>query len=337
MGIILDKLPPMLRPGTRTSLAAMAVTACVLGVSACGGDDDAAGAPTASGLDVVAELYPLSFVAERVSAGVADVHNLTPAASEPHDLELTPRVRAELDDADLVVYLSGMIPAVDDAVAGSDHAFDVRAAARLVEHADDDHDDHTDDHDGTGHADGQHDGDGHEHGVSDPHFWLDPIRLADVADALAVRLGDASPGDADRFVAAAADLRRELEALDAEFASGLSDCARRELVTSHTAFGYLADRYALHQIGVAGLSPHEEPSPARLAEVSDLVREHGVSTIFHEVGVDDRHADTIATETGAAVAVLDPLETLSDVSPGGDYLAVMRANLESLRAGLECR
>lgn len=351
-------------PRARRALAAGALAATAL--TACG-DDGAqpAGAATepsggtAGGdqqatLDVVAAFYPLQFVVERVGGDAVAVTNLTPVGAEPHDLELTGRDTALLQDADLVVYLAGFSPALDEAVevTGDDHAFDVTSAARLDlegtedEHVDEHAEEHEDDHDGETAASVEDDAhaedddeqaeDGHDHDGADPHFWLDPTRLADVADAVAARLTELDPDRGPELTERASSLRAELEALDAELEAGLARCASPDVVTSHTAFAYLAQRYGLTQVGISGLSPEEEPSPARLAEVAEFVTEHDVSTIYYETLVDPSVAETVAAETGADVAVLDPIEGLTDESAGSDYFEVMRSNMESLRDGQNC-
>ena len=109
-------------------------------------------------------------------------------------------------------------------------------------------------------------------------------------------------------------------------------CASRTLVTSHRAFGYLAARYDLTQVGITGLSPEEEPTPADLAHAVDVVRSLGVSTVYSETLVSSAIADTVAAETGAHVAVLDPVESRT----AGDYLAAMRVDLATLREGQRC-
>lgn len=306
----------------------------------CGTDAPAASPTRSEVLDVVAAFYPLQFAVERVGGDHVSVTSSTPAGAEPHDLELSAQDVASLQDAAAIVYLSGFMPALDDAVADvtGGRALDVALAARLRS-SDDDHDDH-DDHDEThddDHGDDGHDDDGeHEHEGVDPHFWLDPIRLADVADAIAVHLTGLVPAEAASFEANAAALRAELEALDADLRTGLAECASTDLVTSHTAFAYLADRYGFTQLGISGLSPDEEPSPGSLAEVADFVREHGVTTVYYETLVDPAVAETVASETGAMTAVLDPIEGLTAESAGGDYVEVMRSNLETLRAGQGC-
>ena len=256
---------------------------------------------------VMTSFYPLQFVTERVAGPAATVRNLTKPGAEPHDLELGPRDVADLGDADLVVYLSGFQPAVDTAVdqQAESTSYDVAPAARLD--------------------------------AKDPHFWLDPTRLADVGDAVADRLAEADPAGAADFRRNATTLRADLEALDAEMSEGLADCASADLVTSHTAFGYLAERYGLTQRGITGLMPEDEPSSSDLAAIADFVAANEVRTIYAETLVSPAIAETVARETGARTALLDPLEGLDESSQAGDYLAVMRANLATLREGQGCR
>lgn len=164
----------------------------------------------------------------------------------------------------------------------------------------------------------------------DPHVWLDPIRFAEVVERVA--------GALDRQDAAAEPVA-ELRALDREFERGLARCQRREIVTAHEAFGYLARRYGLTQVAITGLSPEAEPTPQRLEEVIDRVRKTGATTVFFETLVSPRLADTVARETGAHTAVLNPIEGLTDeqVAAGEDYVSVMRENLATLRKALGCR
>lgn len=298
------------------------------GLTACGGStaaDDARGAASpddGGSLHIVASFYPLQYAAERVGGDAVTVSNLTKPGAEPHDLELNPRAVASVADADLVVYLGGFQPAVDEAVASEagDRAFDVTPAAHL-------------DLTPTGEEDG-----GGQPGdpVADPHFWLDPTRLADVGDAVAERLAAANPERAATFTANAATFRRDLEALDAELAAGLASCAGTDIVTSHEAFGYLARRYGMTQLGITGLSPEAEPDAATMAQVADFVTRHDVATIYYETLVSPAVAEAVAAETGAETAVLDPIEGIGDASTAQDYLGVMRANLAVLKAGQPC-
>lgn len=318
------------------------------GTAACaeGGSNDTSS--PADTLGVVAAFYPLQFLAERIGGDAVSVTALAPPGAEPHDLELNPGQVGQISDADLVIYLSGFQPAVDAAVEqeAGDHAFDVVTVEPLLDATDGGHSHEGEDEHGEeepGHEDeepaptnganaDEHADDEH---AKDPHLWLDPTRFATVGDELAERLGAADPDRAADYTARAAQLRTELEALDTEFETQLASCERREIITSHAAFGYLANRYDLEQIGITGLSPEDEPAPQRLAEVIEEAREHQATTIFFETLVSPSVAETIAREVGAETAVLDPIEGLQ---PGadGDYFSVMRSNLDSLTAALGC-
>ncbi|MEW2382968.1 metal ABC transporter substrate-binding protein [Micromonospora sp. NPDC047707] len=326
-----------IRSAPRTLAAAATALLALGGVAAC--SDDQAGADPQR-VDVVAAFYPLQFLAERIGGDAVTVSNLVKPGAEPHDAELNPGQVGEVAQAELVVYLKGFQPAVDEAVEqnAGDKALDVATVQPLLDAAAGGHD-HEHEGEEAGHAEesGAAEEPGHEEetGGKDPHLWLDPTRLATVGDRLAERLGAADPDRAGDYTARAKALRTELEKLDAEFTTGLKTCQRREIVVSHTAFGYLAERYQLEQIGVSGLSPEDEPSPQRLAEVAEEAREHKATTIFFETLVSPKVAETIAGEVGAKTAVLDPLEGLSG-DDGGDYLSVMRTNLATLRTALNC-
>ena len=321
----------------RSLLVLTAASALVL--SACGSDTDApAGTDTGTGaaaaeatLDVAAAFYPLQLAVERVGGDRVAVTSLTTPGAEPHDVELTPREVGGLTSADLVVYLSGFQPAIDAAVetTAPGAGFDVAEHADLTIAATDDGHDHS------GETEEEHAAHTDEQ-ATDPHFWLDPTRYASVADAIADRLAELDPEGAEDYAANADAFTAELEALDEEFATTLATCTHRDLVTGHAAFGYLADRYDLTQVGIAGLSPDLEPSAAQIRELVEHVRESGVTTVYAETLVSPALTETIAREAGAQVAVLDPIEGLTDASAGEDYFEIMRANLQTLRQGQEC-
>jgi zinc transport system substrate-binding protein len=300
----------------------MAVASMLLLLAGCGGSDATSALDAASDaqdvagsggrLAVTASFYPLQWLTAQVGEEAGTVTSLTEPGVEPHDLELTPQDVATVRQADLVVYLSGFQPAVDDAAGqqAKETAFDVAPAARLTLTR--------------------------EGGETDLHFWLDPMRMADVGDALAQRLGELDRQGAATFTANAQAVRAELAGLDRDFADGLASCANRDLVTSHDAFGYLAAAYDLNQVGITGLTPEAEPSPGELSAVTEFVRANKVTTIYYETLVSPDIAETVARETGAQTQVLDPLEGLTDASQGEDYLEVMRSNLANLKTGQSC-
>jgi zinc transport system substrate-binding protein len=320
--------------GMRLPLRSAALSAAAaVALSGCGGADGTAGAAEDDRPQVLVGLYPYEFVAFRVGGDAVDVVNLTPPGVEPHDLELSPRQVAQLAEADLVLYSPGFSPALDAAVddQAADRAVDVLqlvdVRAYTEEHAGEA--EHAEEE---GHAEEGDEHEGDEHEGEDPHVWLDPSRLATIATAVAGELAEAAPEQADAFAARAEQLTAELEALDGELRQGLSSCERTDVVVSHDAFGYLTERYGLEQVAVS-LSPDEDPSPRRLAEVAATAREQGVTTIFFEELVSPRVAEQLAREAGAQARVLSPLEGAPE---DGDYLTAMRANLEALRAALGC-
>lgn len=302
---------------------ALALTA--LAAAACGDTSSTAAATSASGsepLAVTVGFYPYEFVTSRVGGEDVEVTNLTAPGAEPHDLELSPQQVAELSDTDLVVYSEGFQPAVDEAVEqqAEDRALDVLDAVELIEG------EHSDEQEG----EEAHAG---EELAGDPHVWLDPTRLATIAGAVADSLGEIDPERADAFEQRALELTAELKELDSEMREGLSSCERTEIVTSHDAFGYLAAAYGLEQVSLTGLSPEDEASPKRLAEVATFAKENGVTTVFFEELVSPKVAESLASEVGAEARLLSPLEGPPE---SGDYLSAMRTNLDSLRTALGC-
>lgn len=307
----LMRINVMLKPSALT--AVLSVGALVL-LAGCSSGAEAAGPD--GHLKIAASFYPLQYVTQRIAGDRATVTSLTPPGAEPHDLELTPKDVAAISDASLVVYLDGFQPAVDDAIdveSNGDSVVNVASAAKL---------------DRTVAEEGK--------SGTDPHFWLDPQRLSSVSGLIEQRLATSDPAGAATYQANLAALTTDLTALDGEFRTGLANCANKDLVTSHQAFGYLAARYGLTQVGITGLSPDQEPDPAALARVTDFVRANKVRTIYYETLISPAIAQTVAGETGARTAVLDPIEGITPQSDGADYLAVMRSNLKHLEEGQPC-
>ena len=282
------------------------VLAGVVGLGAvlagCGGASDGA----ARGPQVVTSFYPLQYVAQRVAGRHAEVTNLTTPGREPHDLELDFRRTAEVADADVVLYERGFQASVDDTIDQSsiEHVVDAAKSADLS-------------------------GD-------DPHFWLDPTRLSRVAGAFEEQLAAADPAHAADYARNLRSLQHDLTALDDDFETGLASCRLHTIVVSHDAFGYLGRRYGLDVVGINGLSPDAEPSPAHVRELQDLIREDHITTVFSEELASPKYADSLADDLGITAAVLDPIEGLSDATADQDYLSLMRSNLAALRKADGC-
>ena len=301
-----------------TALLAVGVAAAATGCSS----SDSSAAAEGGKLDVVAAFYPLQYVTQQVGGDRVSVTNLVSPGTEPHDVELSPRQVAAVTDADAVVYLRNFQPAVDDAVdsGGGDKSLDVAGVSPLKEG-------YVPLEEGELHED--------EKG-KDPHVWLDPTRMAGIADAVAKKLGGLDPDHASEYTANAKTLDAKLTALDQEYRTGLASCQEKTIVVSHNAFGYLAARYGLSQVAITGLTPEEEPSAARLAEVATYAKQNGVKVIFFETLVSPKIARALAAEVGAEAEVLDPIEGIAKDSTD-DYFSVMRTNLTTLRGALSCQ
>lgn len=259
---------------------------------------------------VVATFYPLYEFAQRVGGDRVTVRVLVPAGVEPHDFEPTPRDVTLLTDARLVIYngagfepwLEKMLPDLGGAVL-----VDASRGLPLI--------------------------------GADPHVWLDPVLAAAQVARIVQGLSDVDPAGRETYGQNGTRVAEDLRELDRRLASALASCRRREFITSHAAFGYLARRYGLTQVAISGLSPESEPPPGRMREIVAEARRTGTTVIYYETLVSPRVAEVIAREVGARTAVLNPLEglTVEEQKRGQNYFTVMNENLRALTDGLDCR
>jgi zinc transport system substrate-binding protein len=285
-------------------IAAVALCLSLVAFACAGGDSDGDGGN--GKVRVVAGFYPLAEAAARVGGDRVDVTNLTPAGSEPHDLELRSGDIDRIERAAVVLYLGGGFQAaVEEAAKRADgEAVDLLAANE-----------------------------------EDPHVWLDPNLMVGIAERVRAALVEADAAGRATYDANAAAYTADITALDAAYRQGLTECERRVIVTSHDAFGHLARRYGLVQDAITGLSPESEPDPERLSQLASKVRAERITTIFYETLVSPEVAETLARETGARTAVLDPIEgiTEEEQARGRTYELAMTENLSALRTALGCR
>ncbi|AQA11765.1 metal ABC transporter substrate-binding protein [Streptomyces malaysiensis] len=287
-------------------------------------------------LDVVASFYPMQFLAQRIGGDAVHVSSLTKPGVEPHDLEISPRQTADLTEAGLVVYLKGLQPSVDRAIAQAEpkHVADATSYTTLEDHGAEVEGDH---HEGEGGHEGEKGHDAHAHSgdaAADPHIWLDPVRYAQVAKGVGKALEKADPDHAKTYQKNTTALVKELNTLDQDFRSGLKDRSSDTFITTHAAFGYLAERYGLRQEAISGLDPESEPSPARIKGLHTIAKKDKVNTVFFETLVSDRTAKTLAGDLHLRTDVLDPIEGIGSKSKGEDYIQVMRSNLKALQRAL---
>ncbi|WP_338898378.1 metal ABC transporter substrate-binding protein [Streptomyces sp. TG1A-60] len=324
----------LLIPAAATAAAALSLTT----LSACSNDSAAAG--NTDKFDVVASFYPMAFLAEQIGGDQVNVTSLTEPGQEPHDLEISAKQTAALQEADAVLYLKDLQPAVDDAVAQADTKTKIDAATLTeledhgaVEHEHEGEEEHPEEeHSEEAHPEEEHPEE-EEHAL-DPHVWLDPVKYAEIAEGVAKAFEKADPDNAAVYKKNADALVKKLDDLHTQFTDGLKTTKTKVFFTNHAAFGYLAERYGLTQEAISGLSPESEPSPARIKELQEEAKADGVTTVFYETLVSDKTAKTLADDAGLKTDVLDPIEGITDKSRGKDYISVQEANLKALQTAL---
>ncbi|MET7882075.1 metal ABC transporter substrate-binding protein [Streptomyces avermitilis] len=309
-------------PGT----AVAAATLLGLGTLSACSDSSAAGGGNGGKLDVVASFYPMQYLAEQIGGKHVRVTSLTQPGQEPHDLEISAQQTVQLEKSDAVLYLKNLQPAVDDAVAQSGVRTKIDAASltTLEKHG----------NEVGGHAAAHEDTEGEESGGTDPHIWLDPVKYSEVAQGVGKALEKADPKHAADYRKNTAALVKKLDGLNTQYADGLRNTRTKVFVTTHAAFGYLAERYGLTEEAISGLDPESEPSGNRVKELERMARADGVSTVFYETLVSDKTAKTVAKDARLRTDVLDPIEGITEKSRGTDYFQVMESNLKALRTAL---
>lgn len=277
-------------------------------------------------LQVVTTFYPMYDFTKNVVGDNGEVSVLMKAGTEPHDYEPSAKDIAKIADSDVFVYNSEEMETwVGSVLKNIDTkktvVIDASKEIKLLEGS---HEEEDEDHD--------HDHEGHSH-AHDPHVWLDPVLAKEEVNAIKEGLIQADKTNKASYEKNAKTYSDKLDALNEKFEAGLKDAKNRTFVTQHAAFAYLAARYDLKQVAISGISPDQEPSPAKLAELNDFVKENKIKVIYFEETASPKIAKTLAKETGATLAVLSPIEgiTKEDQDQGIDYIKVMENNLKALQ------
>jgi zinc transport system substrate-binding protein len=271
-------------------------------------------------IEVTASFYPLYYFASQIGGDKASVINITPAGAEPHDYEPTPSDIASIENSKLLILQgTGLEAWGNDVKSNIDptHTTIITVGQDLMT------------------QNVVEDG----NNIIDPHTWLSPPLASEMADKILAGFLAVDPVNKDYYQANEIKLKADLATLDTEYKQGLANCASKDIITSHAAFGYLATTYGLTQVPISGLSPDAEPSPKQLADVADFVKKNNVKYIFFESLVSPKLSETIARETGTKTMVLDPIEGIipEDLAKGYNYLTVMESNLKNLELVLQCK
>lgn len=344
----------MTRTFAAAAAAALSLSACSTSMQSDSGRTDSATATGAKELSVIAEVYPLAWIAQQVGGEQVNVQQLVPSGASPHDLELSAQQVEKIGNAQLVLYVKSLASAVDKAVETGKPGGSIDLAQLLptrpgVPHEHHDHHGHHEEADHDHHEEAEHDEAGHDHheeagheeaehehaaGGIDPHLWLDVSQMPKVVQATVQALSKADPAHKTEYQKRGQEVSTKLQNIAAEYETGLKNCQVHTLVTTHPAFGYITDRYHLTQEGISGIDEDTEPSPARLKEIAELTKNSGATTIFFADTSNPKIAQVLAGDLGLKTQVI---YTMASTPQGKDYLQMQKDNLQALRSGLGCQ
>ena len=331
----------MTRTFAAAAAAALSLSACSTSVQSDSGRTDSATATGAKELSVIAEVYPLAWIAQQVGGEQVNVQQLVPSGASPHDLELSAQQVEKIGNAQLVLYVKSLASAVDKAVETGKPGGSIDLAQLLptrpgVPHEHHDHHGHHEEADHDHHEEAGHEEAEHEHaaGGIDPHLWLDVSQMPKVVQATVQALSKADPAHKTEYQKRGQEVSTKLQNIAAEYETGLKNCQVHTLVTTHPAFGYITDRYHLTQVGISGIDEDTEPSPARLKEIAELTKNSGATTIFFADTSNPKIAQVLAGDLGLKTQVI---YTMASTPQGKDYLQMQKDNLQALRSGLGCQ
>lgn len=270
-------------------------------------------------IQIVTSFYPLYFFASQIALNNAEIHNITPAGAEPHDYEPTARDMANIENSKLLIVNGGKFEGWTNSVKSV--IDDKKTLILNIQE----------------NLTNQNTIRSNEE-LQDPHYWLSPVLAKEEIILIRDNLIAVDPNNANYYNINSKILLDKLEALNIIFKTELSRCEKKDIITSHSAFGYLARQYGFNQISISGLSPDEEPSAKKLIEVASFAKNNNVNYIFFESLVSPKLSNTIAREIGAKTLVLNPIEGLTDseIAHGENYFTVMQDNLTNLKLALQC-
>ncbi|MHC5216854.1 metal ABC transporter substrate-binding protein [Enterococcus sp. LJL128] len=312
----------------------MLLVGSLLLLSACGNSKTASSNETnENGIKIMTTFYPMYDFASQVVGDEGTVELLIPSGTDAHDFEPSAKDIARISDADVFVYNSKEFETWSEDILNNvdQKKVAVIEASQKIDLMEGSEEDHDYDHE----EDAAHEGHDHSHEL-DPHVWLDPVLAQKEVEEIRDGLVKKYPDKKTVFEKNAAAYIEKLKALDGEYKTAFANAENKTFITQHAAFGYLAKQYGLTQESVSGISPDQEPSPSRLAELKTFIDEHQVKVIYFEATASSKVAETLANETGVELSVLQTLESLTEdeQKDGKDYLSVMQENLAALKKSI---
>ncbi len=256
-------------------------------------------------ISIVSTIYPWAWAASNLDP-LAEITTIVGPGLEPHDFSPTIDDVKNIHDAELLIVNGGVDAWISNsALERNFPTIDVLTMLQYPE--------------------------------SDPHVWLDPVMMMKIVEEIGHQLEQIDPTRSQIIYDNVQKKLAILENLDREYREGLANCAIPEIVSAHDAFSFLSKRYNFTVHGIAGFSPEDEPSPAKLVELTDLIRSHRITTVFFEELTSPALAKTLSDETGAKSDVLDAIESLSsEESERLEYPGIMEKNLVKLKTAMVC-
>lgn len=314
----------------------------VAALSACGGETNEtenteetdenteANTEEAEPLHIYTTLYAWEYMAKEIGGEHVQVENIVPPGSDLHNYEPTSQTMIDIAESDLFIYngagIEGFAGAINDTLEAEDvERLEVTGGMNLLSHEEDD--DHGHEEDNHGHE---------EEGDEDPHVWLDPERTIEGAGAIRDQLVASMPEQEEEFENNFSDLEQQLQDLNESFQTMANEADKNEFIVSHAGYGYWEERYDLHQIGISGLSPSDEPSQRDIQNIISLSEEENINHIMFEQNIPSGIAEVVQEETGTEALNLHNLEALTeeDIENEEDYFTIMNQNIENLEIAL---
>ena len=273
---------------------------------------------------------------ENIGGEHVDVFSLVPVGADPHSFQPGAQDVAKIADAELVLSVglgleeSWLKELLENAARDPSTIVELGEIVDPIEF-------------GESHREEVEEGaEGEEederHGIDDPHFWFDPLRVKRAVNDIAARLSVLDPDRGDTFGANASAYNAQLDDLHAwtEEQVGMVPEDRRLLVTSHDSLGYFANLYGFEVVGVIlSITTEVEPSAGDLAELIHEIEEYSVAAVFGETTVSERLAETVAAESGAKVVRLHSGSLGAEGSGAENYVEMVRTNVERIVEALK--
>lgn len=268
---------------------------------------------------IYTSIYPIQYAVERIGGNTVHAKTVYPPGVDAHTYEPTSKEMTDIAKGDAFFYLGagmeGFAGSAADALAKQD--------TKLVELGE---------HESLFHTETAHEDDGHHHGDQDPHIWLDPIRMIDMAEIIKDNLIALYPEQEDDFNQNFEALKTDLKQLNDQYKTVLQDKTNKKILVSHAAFGYWEERYGITQIAINGLSSSSEPSQKDLTKIVDQAKQHHMKYIIFEQNVSNHVSEIIQDHIGAESLTIHNLSVLTeeDIDQDEDYISLMEHNLDTL-------